>query len=211
MVASMVVWEEGSMRKSEYRSFNIRGLPDQDDFAAMRQAVLRRYKRRLEEFGDMPDLVLIDGGRGQLNAAMDALTELEVEETPLVALAKRNEEIYLPDQPEPLRLPKHDSGLQLLQRVRDEAHRFAVGRHRRRRSAAALRGKLDNIDGVGPVRRKALIRKFGSVAGVRAADLVEIQQVLGPKTGQRVYDQLHSEKPDQGRKAHTETADDPVQ
>lgn len=211
MVASMVVWEEGSMRKSEYRTFNIHGLPDQDDFAAMRQAVLRRYKRRLEEVGAMPDLVLIDGGRGQLNAAMGALAELEVEETPLVALAKREEEIFLPEQPEPIRLPKHDSGLQLLQRIRDEAHRFALGRHRSRRSATALRGKLDDIDGVGPGRRKALIREFGSLAGVQAADLVEIQKILGPKIGKRIYDRIHSEKPNKGSKDHTETADDPVQ
>ncbi len=211
MVASMVVWEEGSMRKSEYRSFNIRGMLDQDDFAAIRQAVLRRYTRRLDEVGVMPDLVLIDGGRGQLNAAMEALTELEVEETPLAALAKRDEEIYLPDQPEPLRLPKHDPGLQLLQRVRDEAHRFAVTRHRRRRSAASLRVKLDDLDGVGPGRRKALMRQFGGLAGVQAADLAEIQQLLGPKIGRKIYDQIHPEKHGRGSKDHTETADDPVQ
>ncbi len=210
-VASLVVWEEGSMRKSEYRSFNIRGLPDQDDFAAMRQAVERRYKRRLEELGAMPDLILIDGGRGQLNAALESLAKLGVEETPLVALAKKEEEIYLPDQPEPLRLDHHDSGLQLLQRVRDEAHRFAVGRHRRRRSATALRGRLDEIKGVGPRRRKTLLKEFGSVASIRAASLDQIQRVLGPKTGQRIYDHLHTSELEYESKTHTETASDPVQ
>ena len=211
MVASMVVWEEGVMRKSDYRSFNIQGLHDQDDFAAMKQAVGRRYRRVLEETGVMPDLILIDGGKGQLNAAMEALTELEVEETPLVALAKREEEIYLPEQPDPLRLSNHDPALQLLQRIRDEAHRFAVSRHRRRRSAAALRGKLDELEGVGPGRRKALLKRFGSLAGVQSAGIEEIQSLLGPRIGKKIYDQLHSEEATGGRKDHTETADDPVQ
>jgi excinuclease ABC subunit C len=211
IVASLVVWEEGSMRKSEYRSFNIRGLADQDDFAAMRQAVQRRYKRRLEEVGAMPDLILIDGGRGQLNAALEALAELEVEETPLVALAKKEEELYLAERPEPLQLARHDPGLQLLQRVRDEAHRFAVSKHRRRRSAAALRGKLEEIDGIGPGRRKILLKSFGSVASIQAARLDEIQRVLGPRIGQRIYDHLHIGELEGGNKSHTEAADDPVQ
>src|SRR5262249_23299541 len=117
-VASMVVWEEGKMRKSAYRSFNIRGLDQPDDFLAMRQAVERRYRRQLEELGEMPDLILIDGGRGQLNAALAALAELGVEETAIVALAKREEEVYQPESPEPLRLPREDPGLRLLQQVR---------------------------------------------------------------------------------------------
>lgn len=193
MVGSLVVWEEGRLRKAEYRSFNIRGLADQDDFAAMRQAVGRRYKRRLEEVGAMPDLILVDGGLGQLNAAMEALTELEVEETPLVALAKRDEELYLPDTPEPLQLAKQDLGLQLLQRIRDEAHRFALARHRNRRSRAALRGKLDDIRGVGPKRRQTLLRRFGSLAGIEAASLQELQTLLGPRIGSSLYAQLHPE------------------
>ena len=211
MVASLVVWEEGSMRKAEYRSFNIHGLADQDDFAAIRQAVSRRYRRRLEELGDMPDLILIDGGRGQLNSAMEALSELEVEETPLVSLAKREEEIYLPDRPEPLRLPSHDPGLQLLQRVRDEAHRFAVSRHRRRRSSAALRGRLDDLDGVGPGRRKALLKEFGSFTAVHDASREAIQDLLGPKIGLKIYQQLHPTSTVDGQRDHTEIATDPVQ
>ena len=199
------------MRKSDYRSFNVRGLEDQDDFAAMRQVVGRRYKRRLEELGYMPDVILIDGGRGQLNAALGALSELGVEETPVVALAKRDEEIYLPERPEPLRLPKHESGLQLLQRIRDEAHRFADSRHRKRRSKNALRGRLDELDGVGPRRRRALLQQFGSLAGVREADLEQIQQLLGPKVGLRVVRQLHSESAENGSTDHSATIDDPVQ
>ncbi|MDH3744274.1 MAG: excinuclease ABC subunit UvrC [Acidobacteriota bacterium] len=156
-VAGLVVFEHGKMRKSEYRSFNIRGLSGPDDFAAIRQAVERRYRRRLEEVGEMPDLILIDGGRGQLNAALEALANLGVEETPVAGLAKREEEVYLVGNPEPLRLPRADPGLQLLQRVRDEAHRFARDRHRRRRKRKTLHSRLDDVAGIGPKRRRQLL------------------------------------------------------
>lgn len=191
-VASMVVWEEGRMRKSEYRSFNIRDIRQPDDFASMRQAVERRYRRVLEETGAMPDLILIDGGRGQLNAALAALTELGVEETSIVSLAKREEEIYLPEAPVPLKLGRDDAGLRLLQEVRDEAHRFAVSRHRARRSARTLKSKLDELAGIGPRRRKLLIQTFGSVHGVREASLEDLQKALGPAMGRRIFSQLHT-------------------
>jgi excinuclease ABC subunit C len=191
-VASMVVWEEGRMRKSEYRSFNIRDLRQPDDFASMNQAVDRRYRRRLEEIGEMPDLILIDGGRGQLNAALDALAGLGVEETRIVGLAKREEEIYVPELPEPLRLGREDAGLRLLQEIRDEAHRFAVSRHRSRRSANTLRSKLDELSGIGPRRRKLLIQTFGSADGVRAASLEDLQGALGASVGRSIFDQLHA-------------------
>jgi len=194
-VASMVVWEEGKMRKGEYRSFNIRDLNQPDDFASMRQAVERRYRRTLEEVGAMPDLILIDGGIGQLNAALGALAELGVEETAIVSLAKREEEIYVPGVPEPLRLRRDDPGLRLLQEIRDEAHRFAVSRHRRRRSARTLHSRLDELAGIGPRRRKLLIQAFGSVQGVREASLEDLQNALGALVGRRVYDQLHAEVP----------------
>ncbi len=191
-VASMVVWEEGKMRKGEYRSFNIKSVDGPDDFASMREAVERRYRRRLEEVGAMPDLILIDGGRGQLNAAIASLALLGVEETPILGLAKREEEIYLPGLPEPLRLKRDDPGLRLLQEIRDEAHRFAVSRHRNRRSARTLRSRLDDLTGVGPRRRKLLIQRFGSVHGVREARLEEIQELLGRAMGQKVFEQLHA-------------------
>jgi excinuclease ABC subunit C len=190
MVASMVVWEEGRMRKQEYRSFNVRGLEDQDDFAALQQAVERRYRRALEELGAMPDLVLVDGGRGQLNAALEALSALGVEETPLVALAKREEELYLPDRPEPLGLRRTDPGLRVLQEIRDEAHRFALSRHRRRRSARSLRSRIDDIPGVGPRRKKALLQRFGSARGLGEASLPELQELLGSVLGQRVFNEV---------------------
>jgi excinuclease ABC subunit C len=193
MVASLVVWEEGRMRKSDYRSFNIRGLAGADDFAALRQAVGRRYRRRLDEVGLMPDLVLVDGGRGQLNAALEALVELGVEETPVVGLAKREEEIYLPERPEPLRLERGDAALRLLQQVRDEAHRFAVDRHRRRRSRRQLRSDLEAVPGIGPRRRRKLLRRFGSLRGVRGAPLGDLRRELGQVLGERLYRALHEE------------------
>jgi excinuclease ABC subunit C len=192
-VASMVVWEEGKMRKGEYRSFNIRDLTQPDDFASMRQAVERRYRRRLEEVGAMPDLILIDGGRGQLNAALDALAVLGVEDTPICGLAKREEEIYLTGLPGPLKLPRDDYGLRLLQQIRDEAHRFAVSRHRARRSARTLHSRLDELSGIGPRRRKLLIQQFGSVEGVRQATLEDLQGSLGQVMGRKIFDQLHAE------------------
>jgi excinuclease ABC subunit C len=188
IVASLVVWEGGRMRKSDYRSFNIKGLDRPDDYQSMRQAVERRYRRRLEELGDMPDLILIDGGRGQLNAALESLSRLGVEETPLVALAKGEEELYVPERPEPLRLERRDPGLRALQQIRDEAHRFAVTRHRRRRSARSLRSNLDQIRGIGPKRRRKLLMELGSVAAVREASLERLQDLLGSSIGRRVHD-----------------------
>ncbi len=187
-VASMVVWEGGRMQGAEYRTFNIRSLgPDADDFAAMREAIERRYRRRLDEVGEMPDLILVDGGRGQLNAALSALEVLGVEETPVVGLAKREEEIYLPQLPEPLTLDRRHPGLQLLQKVRDEAHRFAVRHHRRRRNRRTLRSAIDGVRGVGPKRKRALLTHFGSVAGIRDASLEEVQEILGARLGKDVH------------------------
>lgn len=192
-VASLVTWQEGKMRKSGYRSFNIRDLTGPDDFAAMHQAVERRYRRVLEETGDLPDLILVDGGRGQLNAALDALAGLGVEETPVVGIAKREEELYLPESPHPLRLPRDDKGLLLLQQIRDEAHRFAVDRHRRRRARRTLTSRLDDLPGIGPKRRRALLERFGSLQGVREASLEELREALGPGLGERVHGALRDE------------------
>ena len=139
----------------------------------------------------MPDLVLIDGGRAQLNAALGALATLGVEETPVVALAKREEEVYVPARPIPLRLTRADAGLQLLQQVRDEAHRFAVSRHRRRREKRTLVSRLDQLGGVGPGRRRLLLQRFGSLAGVMRATPEELREALGPRLGERVHAQLH--------------------
>jgi excinuclease ABC subunit C len=144
----------------------------------------------------MPDLILIDGGRGQLNAALSALMELGVEETPVVGLAKREEELYLPHRPEPLRLPRRDEGLRLLQQIRDEAHRFALSRHRKRRVRKSLTSELDGIQGIGPGRRKLLLRRFGSLEQLKQAPPEELKEVLGPVLGGRVIDQLAGGKKD---------------
>lgn len=189
-VASLVVWEQGRMQKAEYRSFNIKHQRQADDFASIHQAVVRRYRRRLQELGAMPDLILIDGGRGQLNAALSALVELGVEETPVVGLAKKEEELYLADRPEPLRLPRRDAGLRLLQQLRDEAHRFALARHRRRRIKRTLTSRLDGIPGIGPGRRKLLLTRFGSVEQLRQAPREELVGALGPVLGERVFKHL---------------------
>jgi len=133
------------------------------------------------------------GELGVVARQLQALTELGVEETPIVSLAKREEEVYLPEDPEPRRWSRDDLGLRLLQQIRDESHRFAVSRHRRRRSARTLKSKLDELAGVGPRRRKLLIQKFGSVEGVRNATVEELQAALGTAVGRKVYEQLHTE------------------
>ena len=143
----------------------------------------------------MPDLILIDGGRGQLNAALAALSALGVEETPIVSLAKQEEEIYSPERPLPLRLSRSDPGLQLLQQIRDESHRFAVSRHRSRRASGTLRSRFDDLRGVGPRRKKALVRRFGSWRGLSAATREEIIEVLGAALGAAVHAQVHAETP----------------
>ena len=198
-VASLVVWNDGRMVKGQYRSFNIRGLSQADDFASIHQAVSRRYRRVLDEVGEMPDLILIDGGRGQLNAALEALVELGVDETPVVGLAKREEELYLPARPAPLRLKRSHAGLRVLQEVRDEAHRFAVSRHRRRRSRRSLHSRFDDLRGIGPQRRKLLVRRFGSFAGVAQASEQQLSDVLGPKLARSVYASVHGERSRSGQ------------
>jgi excinuclease ABC subunit C len=192
MVASLVSWRDGKMRKGDYRSFNVRGLQRTDDFAAIRQAVERRYRRVLDEAGEVPDLIVIDGGRGQLNAALQALVGLGLEDTPVVALAKREEEIYTPGRPEPLRLARVDPGLRCLQAIRDEAHRFAVSRHRQRRSRAALRSGFDELRGIGDRRRRMLVQRFGGFRGVRVASRDDLREVLGSRLGDRVFEQLRA-------------------
>jgi excinuclease ABC subunit C len=187
IVASMVCFEEGLPKKSEYRKFKIRtvtGAPD--DFASMREVVSRRYRRVLEEGGELPDLVLIDGGKGQLGAAMDALAELGLGEQAVASLAKREEEIFVPGREESIRLPGASPVLQLVQRLRDEAHRFAVGYHRKARTMRTLHSEVDDIPGVGPTTRRKLLSRFGSVRGVRSATRQELESVVGPKVAAKV-------------------------
>ena len=186
-VASMVVFVDGQARNNEYRRFRIQRTGDgPDDFAAMREVIKRRFRRASENgpegdgWTDLPDLVVIDGGKGQLGAAMESLTELGLQDTfKVVSLAKRQEEVFVPNHSRSILLPRSSQGLYLLQRIRDEAHRFAVTYHRQVRSKAAVGSALDGIHGIGPVKRKALIKTFGSLRGVKSATVQEIAAVPG--------------------------------
>jgi excinuclease ABC subunit C len=191
-VASVVVFEDGKPRKSEYRLFNIaaQDLLQPDDFRSMAEAVERRYRRVQSEGDAFPDLVLVDGGRGQLQAAMTALDRLGIE-LPIAGLAKREEEIWVPGRPDPIRLSRKDPGLQLIQHARDEAHRFAISRHRQRRGKRMRQTGLTEIPGVGPARARLLLRRFGSVKGLKGADPVEIEAAVGRSTARAVTEYLH--------------------
>jgi len=186
-VASLVVFEDGKPKKSDYRLFGItsQSLLAPDDFRSMAEAVERRYRRVKSEGGALPDLVVVDGGRGQLQAALSALDRVGVE-LPVVGLAKRQEEIWAPDRTDPIRLSTKDPALKLVQRLRDEAHRFAITRHRGRRSKRMRETSLTDIPGVGPTRARTLLRRFGSLAGVASADPRDIEAAVGPATARAV-------------------------
>jgi excinuclease ABC subunit C len=196
-VASMVVCEGGRMRKSEYRKFRIRGARDargggpereraNDDFAAMAEVVGRRYRKVIEEGGPFPDLILIDGGKGQLTAAYAALEQLGLANLVAVGIAKKEELLYTRDRDVPIALAPNDPALLLLQRIRDEAHRFAVTFHRRARSMRDMRSELDTVPGIGARRRRVLLTTFGSLAGVRRATREELSAAIGAKAADAI-------------------------
>ena len=203
IVASMTVFVDAVPKKAHYRSFTVRGLDGQDDFASMAQVIARRFARLRdradqdrhdESFAAVPNLVVIDGGKGQLAAALEAIRATsDLPRVAVIALAKREEEVFVPGRTRPILLDRHDSGLQLLQRIRDEAHRFAVGLHRTQRDSRAFSSIFDTIEGVGPSRRRALLRHFGSVDEVLGASQEELEAVPGlpAKTARDVYAQLH--------------------
>ena len=208
-VGSMVVFVKGTPRKSDYRRFKIRTVQGQDDFASMQEMLRRRFKRMTDDgyqdpakigkksdsdnaWALIPDLIIIDGGKGQLNAALDVLDEFELRDAiSIVGLAKREEELFLPGRSDSLMLPRKSQGLYLLQRIRDEAHRFGVTYHRNLRGKSAIRSSLDDIEGVGPKRRRALLKKFGSLKAIRAATIEELAAV--PGMTKRVAEKLKAE------------------
>ncbi len=200
-VGSMVVFQDAVPKKAHYRKFAVRGLDGQDDFAAMAQVIERRFARMRdpadeeydEGFSSVPNLVVIDGGKGQLSAALAAMQRFELPRVAVISLAKRIEEVFIPGRPDAVRLDPHSPGLQLLQRIRDEAHRFAIGFHRQRRQARARESLFDTLEGVGPARRRALLQHFGSAERVLAASQEELEGVPGvpAKTGRAIYAQLH--------------------
>jgi len=206
-VASMVVFEGGAPKKSDYRRFKIRDLNGrQDDFAAMAQVLSRRLARHTDQrersphdpthdasFAALPGLIVIDGGKGQLSSGLEALEEFRSQGVPVISLAKRLEEVYLPDRSEPLVLPRSSPALQLLQRIRDEAHRFAIEHHRVRRDRSMRRSILDDLPGIGPARKRALLRHFGSPERFLGASREELEAVPGlpGKVARQIHEQLN--------------------
>jgi excinuclease ABC subunit C len=219
VVASMVVFEDGLARKSEYRRFVIKGVEGQNDVASMHEVITRRFRRLLDErvesgdfadspedqdetgpllvdpdtgrpkkFAYVPGLVVVDGGPPQVAAAQRALDELGIDDVPVCGLAKRLEEVWLPGQEDPVILPRTSEGLYLLQRIRDEAHRFAITHHRSRRSKSMVESLLDDVPGLGEVRRKSLLKRFGSLKKLRAATVEEIAEVpgIGTRTAEAI-------------------------
>jgi excinuclease ABC subunit C len=178
-VASLVWFENGRAKRSEYRKFKIATVEGVDDFASMREVVSRYFARRVAEEKPLPDLVVIDGGKGQLNAASEALQGLGLGEMPVVSLAKKEEELFVPGRSESIRLSRRSPGLRLVQQARDEAHRFALTFQRKRRAVRTVTSELLKVPGIGPVRRRALLKAFGSVQGVREASAEQIATVPG--------------------------------
>jgi excinuclease ABC subunit C len=191
LVGSMVVFLNGRPEKNHYRHFNIRSVQGPDDYASMEEVLRRRFQRLVlsgeegkkpgvkldSSFSSLPDLVLIDGGKGQLNRAVEVLRELDLVDTiPVAGLAKRYEEVYLPDEDYPVSFDKNSPGLQLLQRSRDEAHRFAISAHRKRRSRQGLQSSLEKIPGIGPTRRRELLKKFHTIQNIQQASVEELSQ-----------------------------------
>jgi excinuclease ABC subunit C len=200
-VGSMVVFQDALAKKSDYRKFGVRGVDGQDDFAAMAEVVTRRFARRRDataeeydsSFAATPNLVVVDGGKGQLSAVLAAMQAFDLPRVAVISLAKREEEVFLPGDPVPVVLDRHSPALQLLQRIRDEAHRFALDFHRQRRDAAARESIFDTLKGIGPARRRALMRHFGSAERFLAATQEELEGVpeLPAKTARQIYAQLH--------------------
>jgi excinuclease ABC subunit C len=201
-VASMVVFQDALPRKADYRKFGIRTAgAEPDDFAAMAEVISRRFARLSDgtgeghdsSFATAPNLVVIDGGKGQLSAALAAMQAYDLPRVAVIALAKRIEEVFVPGESEPILLSRHNPGLQLLQRIRDEAHRFALGFHRQRRESRGFASLFDDLQGIGPARRRALLQHFGSVEEMAAASQEELEGVPGvpAAVARRIYAQLH--------------------
>ncbi len=192
-VASMVTFVNGRPKKSDYRKFKITVKETPDDFAMMAEAVRRRYSGSLAEKMDQPDLILVDGGKGQLSTVLGVLSELNKTEQPVAALAKRLDEVFLPGVSEPQNIPKTSSGLKLLQQIRDEAHRFAVTYHRTLRQKRTVQSALDAIPGIGPARRTALVKHFGSVKNLREAtvDEIELVESITTELAKKIWEHFH--------------------
>src|SRR5438309_3974931 len=202
-VGSMVVWENGGLKKEDYKRFRIKTVAGADDFAALGEVLTRRFARALEQGTPLPDLVLIDGGRGQLNVGLKVLQDLGLDYIPAVGLAKQAEEVYQPESLHPLVLDPTSPALHTLQKIRDEAHRFAITYHKKLRSKRTLQSVLDTIPGVGPTIRTSLLTTLGSARRVRESSVAELAAVpkVTPKLAQRIFDHFHpaeSMEPERG-------------
>jgi excinuclease ABC subunit C len=195
-VASMVRFENGKPKKSAYRKFKITSKQTPDDFTMMREVIERRYSRLLNEKKRLPDLIVVDGGKGQLSSAVQVLQKLGIENQPIIGLAKRLEEVFVPGESEARMLPRTSSSLRLLQQIRDEAHRFAITFHRQRRRRRTLHSELDNIAGIGPKRRQQLLKAFGSVKNIRQAteDALVEKGKLPKKLARSVWEYFQTTK-----------------
>ena len=191
-VASCVVFRDGKPSRKEYRHFNVKTVVGPDDFASMREIVGRRYSRLLAEGGDLPDLIVVDGGKGQLSAAYGVLCELGLENRiAMIGLAKRIEEVFFPNDPDPYYLDKTGEPLKVIMHIRDEAHRFGITFHRNKRSAGFVRTQLEEIEGIGTKTAEMLVRRFRGVAGVRKAWLGALAGAVGESRARKVYDHFH--------------------
>ena len=181
-VGSMAVFDKGMPKPAHYRRFKIRSVAGIDDYAMIQEVLRRRFRRYVaadDKWSTIPDLILIDGGKGHLNAALEVMKELGLDSIPTASLAKEKEEVFIPGKSEPLDIPQTSAALYLLQRIRDEAHRFALGYHQRLRHKESIASALDSIPGIGPKRKKALLKKFGSVRGIKEASTDELATVEG--------------------------------
>jgi len=194
--ASLVTFVNGQPHKSDYRHFKIRTKSTPDDFAMMAEAIERRYSRQLKENNPLPDLILVDGGKGQLSAASGVLTKLNLNAQPIIALAKRLDEVFVPGVSEAQNIPKTSSGLRLLQHIRDEAHRFAIEYHRKLRGKRSVYSELNEIEGIGDQRKKRLIRYFGSLKNLKTASIEDIKQVKGipEKLAEKIWQHFQAKK-----------------
>jgi len=191
-VGSLVVFDHGQPNKAEYRKYLIKTVSGPDDFASIHEVLSRRLKRRLAENKPLPDLIFIDGGKGQLGVALRVLSELNLNSIQVCSLAKKEEIIFSPVHPDGLRLDPTSAALKLLQQIRDEAHRFALGFHRQRRSKKSLASELDGIRGLGPVSKKKLLLAFGQVDNIKKASFEELSRVVGPKLARTVLNEIRS-------------------
>jgi excinuclease ABC subunit C len=192
-VASMVCFVDAKPRKSEYKRFNIKTVVGPDDFASMKEILTRRYSKVMKDGLQIPDLIIVDGGKGQLSSSVEALKEIGFYgECEIIGLAKRLEEVFLPEKSESIMIPKKSTALKLIQQARDEAHRFAITFHRQKRSKRTLITELTDIEGVGEKTSQTLLKEFGSVKKVKQAEIEEIQKVIGKKSGEKVYNHFNS-------------------